>query len=141
MVNYYAFYVVVVIGDLSSEITSRVITLLGKEETSKKKKKNKEKNQFQEAWNKTSYDERSFRDEFFPLAALSSLFISLLPTTRKQTAPMESSYSRLEHADRQFVRYFSSLRPKSMTAIQISSFMLKVPSQIDKIKQISKVAS
>ena len=51
MVNYYAFYVVVVIGDLSSEITSRVITLLGKEETSKskKKKKNKEKNQFQEA--------------------------------------------------------------------------------------------
>lgn len=49
MVNYYAFYVVVVIGDLSSEITLRVITLLGKEETSKKKKKNKEKNQFQEA--------------------------------------------------------------------------------------------
>ena len=39
MVNYYAFYVVAVIGDLSSEITSRVIILLGKEETSKKKKK------------------------------------------------------------------------------------------------------
>ena len=46
MVNYYAFYVVVVIGDLSSEITSRVITLLGKEETSKKKKKTKKRTNF-----------------------------------------------------------------------------------------------
>ena len=55
-----------------------MITLLGKEEKSKKKTKN------QDVWNKTNYDERSFRDEFFFLGSTFEL-IYLASSYNKET--------------------------------------------------------
>ena len=57
-----------------------MITLLGKEEKSKKKIKN----QFRDLWNKTNYDERSFRDEFFFLGSTFEL-IYLASSYNKET--------------------------------------------------------